>query len=169
MHIAPNTSWRTSPVLTTSVAAEAEEALVTPTARTEESRNPRTTTSSSYYARGADAPPGRAATAGSCRVRASDYSSDSTPCAKRKATVAPTDNAASANNATSYLLMRRDALVAEFSRVQADEDRLRALLARAFALLPPDDPVTEAVADELGCSLPQAQAAVAATALMELP
>lgn len=50
------------------------------------------------------------------------------------------------------LVGSEEALVGEFSRIHDEEDRLRALLSRAFALLPPGHPVTEQVADELGLS-----------------
>lgn len=55
---------------------------------------------------------------------------------------------------SSALLARKDALLGEFAHVRAEEDKLRALLAQAFALLPPGHRVTEDVADALGYSQP---------------
>lgn len=52
----------------------------------------------------------------------------------------------------SSLKGNEEALAGELSRIHGEEERLRALLARAFALLPAGHPVTEQVADELGLS-----------------
>ncbi|MDO8933320.1 MAG: hypothetical protein Q7U97_13075 [Rhodocyclaceae bacterium] len=51
---------------------------------------------------------------------------------------------------------RKEALLGEFAHIHAEEDKLRALLAQAFALLPAGHPVTEDVADALGYSQPSA-------------